>query len=180
MIILDSIRNKIGYTLLDNKIKKDNIKHYSNSFQDAQSIGILYNVDNNVDMLSMEKMINFLCFFEKKIFLLYYLKNKKEYVKNYEYDLLSVNSFNNKNINFIFHPNSMIIQNFIKKEFDILISISFYSCLPINYITGRSNAKFRIGPYNKSNIKYLDLIFDLKKDKNIENFIKNFQYYFSL
>ncbi len=180
MGIIHNLRNKIGYMLLNSTINNCKYKHYSIPFKNANNIGVLYNVNNSIDLLEMNLLIELLCKYNKNIYLLYYSNNKQKYIKNYNYEFLYVNYFNKKNINYIFHPKCNVVQSFIKTEFDILIAICFYAFLPIDYISGLSKAKFRIGLYNKININYLDLIFDLKNDDNINSFIINLKRYFNL
>ena len=65
-----------------------------------------------------------------------------------EYDF-----FNIKDLNWYYKPQNYIIDNFIQKEYDILINLCDSSVIPIKYLVASSIARFKI-EFLKKTIKY--------------------------
>ena len=55
--------------------------------------------------------------------------------------------FYKKDLNWYYKPQNYIIDNFIKKEYDILINLCDSSIIPIKYLVASSLAHFKIGQF---------------------------------
>ena len=76
-------------------------------------------------------------------------------------------------------PQNYIIDNFIKKEYDILINLCDSSCIPIKYLVASSVARFKIGQHEYGYEIY-DLMISLKEDKSLEKLMSEIQHYLQL
>lgn len=74
---------------------------------------------------------------------------------------------------------SKFLQDFITKDFDILINTTTAPSYPFEYITQLSNAHFRVGQYTETT-KNHDLMIDIRKDKTIEYLITQILVYLSM
>ena len=74
-------------------------------------------------------------------------------------------------------PQNYIIDNFIKKEYDILINLCDSSCIPIKYLVASSVARFKIGQHEEGYEIY-DLMISLtKKEDNMKKLISEIAKY---
>ena len=76
-------------------------------------------------------------------------------------------------------PENYIIDNFIKKEYDILINLCDSSCIPIKYLVASSIARFKIGQY-EDGYEIYDLMISLKKDKSLDKLMSEIKHYLQL
>ena len=84
-----------------------------------------------------------------------------------------------KDLNWYKKPQNYIIDNFIKKEYDILINLCDSSCIPIKYLVASSVARFKIGQHEEGYEIY-DLMISLKDDKSLEKLMSEIKHYLQL
>ena len=82
-------------------------------------------------------------------------------------------------MNWYYKPQNYIIDNFIKKEYDILINLSDSSCIPIKYLVASSVARFKIGRFEEGYEIY-DLMIKLEKEKGKERLMEEIKHYLNL
>ena len=87
--------------------------------------------------------------------------------------------FSNKDLNWYYKPQNYIIDNFVKKEYDILINLCDSNCIPIKYLVASSIAHFKIGRY-EDNYTIYDLMIELNKDKSIDKLMQEIKHYLTL
>ena len=84
-----------------------------------------------------------------------------------------------QDLNWYYKPQNYIIDNFIKKEYDILINLSDSSCIPIKYLVASSVARFKIGRFEEGYEIY-DLMIKLEKEKGKERLMEEIKHYLNL
>ena len=92
---------------------------------------------------------------------------------------LNYDFFYQKDLNWYYKPQNYIIDNFIKKEYDILINLSDSSCIPIKYLVASSVARFKIGRFEEGYEIY-DLMIKLEKEKGKERLMEEIKHYLNL
>ena len=80
--------------------------------------------------------------------------------------------FYQKDLNWFYKPQNYIIDNFVKRDYDILINLCDSSCIPIKYLVAKSIARFKIGMYEE-NFDIYDLMIELKKEINSKAYGRN-------
>ena len=144
-----------------------------------------FNTDLSVDYVGLEKLLNYQIkggidyFFElkKDVKALGYVNaNQLSYchTPKLQYDF-----FYQKDLNWYYKPQNYIIDNFVKKEYDILINLCDSSCIPIKYLVASSIAHFKIGQHEEGYEIY-DLMIALKEDKSIEKLMHEIKHYINL
>ena len=81
-----------------------------------------------------------------------------------------------KDLNWYYKPQNYIIDNFITKEYDILINLCDSSCIPIKYLVASSIAKFKIGQHEKDYEIY-DLMISLNEYDTIDKLMTEIKHY---
>ncbi|MGK0366134.1 MAG: hypothetical protein ACI85O_003205 [Saprospiraceae bacterium] len=146
-------------------------KRASVDFDRAETVGLLFDA---TELNNREIVLKFAKSLEnkgKKVRLLGFVNIKEET------DNLAFPNFNLKSLNLALMPESSTdVQEFMKKDFDILINLSLDETVPLEYIAALSNAKFRVGPFTERTVCY-ELMIDVTKRKSLDAFIHQAQFF---
>jgi uncharacterized protein DUF6913 len=169
------IKKTIHRFLLKRKLSKSKNAHYSVPYIKVKHIGILFNAAEQSDYVAIEAYANQLKEEGKKVEILGFIPLKHiEGILSYPY-------FTKKEINFFQIPKSLDVQDFIDKEFDVLLHFSLEEDLELEYISALSKAKMRVGKYSSDKLFCYDLMIDEKKQpKTIEEIIPVFNKYLKM
>lgn len=177
-MIAVSLREKLGYKILNSKLKKQ-VRHRQICNLDlAKTTGIIFNATNQASYDSAMRFANFLIkskeidvtaigFVSNKDMLAFF-SNKKGF-----------NFFSRKDLNWYGRPKDHIIDEFVEKPFDILIDLSLDEHYPVQYIVALSQAKLKVGRFIEDNTFY-DIMIDTAKDNTLENLVNQVELYLSI
>jgi hypothetical protein len=147
------------------------------NLEDAKTIGIIYDSSNPNHDVSVTKFSETLRGKGKTVEILGFLKDKKI---DHKEDILI---FNLNSINWYGIPNSPRVDDFCKKEFDLLLCLFTEEVLPLEYVAFFSKAKYRVGVFDTAKTAYYDLMIKAgeQKDMNyliqqIVHFLNNIKY----
>lgn len=132
------------------------------SINDARSVGILYNATNPVSFEIIKTFTKVLLQKKIEVSALGYVDSKKlidHYLYRKGFDFFTKNE-----LNWYYKPVSNIVDDFIKKPFDIFINLSLEDYYPIQYITALSVSSFKVGKLFREPF-YLDMMIDIEKEK---------------
>lgn len=152
-------------------LKKNQKERNPVSLDKAKSIGILFPAEDikvNDIILGFSQKLKSL---QKDVQLLGYMP-KREFGFVYPFPFIT-----NKDGNWYGKPRGGTTGYFMRSPFDLLINFCDEECLPLEYISAVSPAKFRVG-FNKEaeNANY-DLILIPTENKDISNLIQNLENY---
>ncbi len=164
------IKHFIFYLLLRIRGNKE-INRQPVTLLTAKSIGILFYADNiNQNDLLLE-FVQQLKFMQKDVQLLGYMP-KREFGFVYPFPFIT-----NKDTNWYGKPGGGTSGYFTRSPFDLMINFCTDVCLPLEYISAVSEAKFRVGFDKEPDNANYDLILIPKENKNISNLIQNLENY---
>jgi len=147
------------------------VKRSSVDFDRAETVGLLFDA---TELNNREIVLKFAKSLEKKgkkVRLLGFVNIKEET------DNLAFPNFNQKELDLALLPEkSADAQDFMKRDFDVLINISLDETAPLEYIAALSNAKFRVGPFTERTVCY-ELMIDVTKKKSLDAFIHQAQFF---
>ena len=141
------------------------------TIQHAEKIGILFNAENiktNDVILEFSKHLKSL---QKEVQLLGYLP-KRDFGFQYPFPFIS-----EKDTNWYGKPKGGTSGFFINTPFDLMVDFCSDECLPLEYISGVSSSKFRVGFNKEINNANYDLILIPKEKSDISNLIQNLEKY---
>lgn len=95
----------------------------------------------------------------------------------YSYQI-GMNHFTKKDLNWYGRPKSSSAEQFISKEFDILIDLTMEDFYPTFYIASLSRSRFKAGRFVQNDSPY-DLMIEIDEEKTIEYFIDQIKHYIS-
>ena len=101
--------------------------------------------------------------------------NKKD--KSFEHmSILHFDFFSNEELNWFGKPQGMVIDNFLKEDFDILIDLTLTKFYPLTYLAVASPSKFKVGR-TRSDVDVFDLTIDPTKDQDLAVLIEQITHY---
>jgi hypothetical protein len=175
---IQKIRYRIGNFYFHQELAHLKRKKVTTNFNKAKIIGLLFTVGN-------EKQYQIICDFvkslqdeRKEIKAIGYINSKT--VPYYCYPKLAYDYFTNKDLNWFMKPSNKFVNDFIGKEYDILIDLSLESCFPIQYMGGVSKAKFKVGKYGINPMNFYDLMFQVDNKIKLDEYIKHIRHYLSI
>ncbi|MAW30558.1 MAG: hypothetical protein CMD15_01435 [Flavobacteriales bacterium] len=177
MQFIEDFKQKVGKWVFLRELKNNKRLKSVCNLSNAKSIGILYDATN-------ESQIN-----EIKPFIDYFFKLKKEikalgFVNDKQFSFchspkLQYDFFNIKDLNWYYKPQNYIIDNFIQKEYDILINLCDSSVIPIKYLVASSIARFKIGIFEE-NYQIYDFMISLNDDKSVVKLMSEIKHYIEM
>lgn len=96
---------------------------------------------------------------------------------HYLHAKLNFDAFTQKDVNWYRIPHGNTVQNFLAEEHDVLIDLSLEDYLPIQYITAKSRARFKVGRLSESNQRFLDMLIDTAGAQSLPQLISNVDRY---
>ena len=177
MSYIQNFRLKINQFLFLRELKlNQRVKSVCN-IDEAKSIGILYDATSQENINKIKPFVSYFFELRKDVKALGYVNDKKLsycHTPKLQYDF-----FYQKDLNWFYKPQNYIIDNFVKRDYDILINLCDSSCIPIKYLVAKSIARFKIGMYEE-NFDIYDLMIELKKEKSIQKLMDEIKHYINL
>ena len=176
MQFVEDIKQKVGDFFFKKELKSNPRQREVHNLHTAQSIGILYDATEKEDMLKVSEFVNTLFQTKKDVKALGFV-NLKE-LTHHHMPMLQFDFFFLKDLNWYYKPQNYIIKNFVEKDYDILINLCNSTCIPIKYLAGKSQAKFKVGKYEED-IDLYDMMIDVKEN-TLSALIKEIHHYLTV
>jgi hypothetical protein len=177
-----SILTDIKTAIARRRLKKDAKRMLRNrafvNFDDAGSIGILYQLDNEETYRQVAAYVSSLQAQRKnvKIIGLFYGDLQPlYYIPKLSFDLLM-----SKDVNWYGRPKAEFVTSFLAEEFDLLFYFSDGVHTPLDYIYGLSGAKLKVSNDNDKISNYSDLVIATDIEDGIAGFLRTSIHYLSV
>tara|TARA_B100000945_G_C20365392_1_gene589309 strand:- start:706 stop:1248 length:543 start_codon:yes stop_codon:yes gene_type:complete len=177
MEFIEDIKKKVGQFVFLRQLRLNKRLKSVCNIDTANSIGILYDATSEEKINEIQPFVSYFFNLKKDVKALGYVNSKKLsycHTPKLQYDF-----FYQKDLNWYYKPQNYIIDNFISKEYDILINLCDSSVIPVKYLVASSIARFKIGVYEEDYEIY-DLMISLKKDKSIIKLMHEIKHYINL
>jgi hypothetical protein len=176
--MFSKLRIKIGQYYFRKETARSTRRCTMTNLKNARKIGILYTLDEVPDYERVSEFVATLQSDQKEVKALGFVKNKilvERFLPKLCYDFFSM-----KDLTWFYKPMHRQVKDFIDKEFDLLIDLSLQDNFPLKYISGLSNALFRVGKFSDHNLDYYDLMIDLKPTMTSEEYLSQIQHYLTV
>ena len=177
MQFIEDFKQKVGKWVFQRELKINKRSKEVCNLEDANSIGILYDATSEEKIKMVKPFVSYFFDLKKDVKALGYVNSKQlsfHHTPKLQYDF-----FYQKDLNWYYKPQNYIIDNFVKKEYDILINLCDSSIIPIKYLVASSIAHFKIG-IHEENYEIYDLMISLKDDKSMEKLMHEIKHYINL
>ncbi len=164
MKIVEDFKHFIGKRAINKKVARTKRVVKVCNLNNAKTIGIIFNANH---IISYEIIKDFTKHLSEKGIdynALGYV-NDKELIDHYLYRK-GFDFITKAQLNWYYKPSGSVVDDFVKKPFDILISLSLEKSFPIDYIVAASKAKFKVGKLIE-NVSYTDLMIDMEKENQV-------------
>jgi len=144
----------------------------------AKSIGIVYQLFDVPDYNQVMEFVTQLQHDHKEVKALGFVQHKNlinRFLPKLSYDFFSLN-----NINWYNKPVSDRVQDFISREFDLLIDLTLNEHLPLKYIIGLSKARCKVGRFSNENARYYDLMIKIQPMTAWREYISQVKHYLTI
>lgn len=162
---IENIKHKVGQWVFQKELTHNKRTKSVCNLASAKSVGILYEATNIEQIKKIEPFVKYFFDLKKDVKALGFVNKKK--LADCHIPKLNYDFFYRKDLNWYYKPQNYIINNFVKKEYDILINLSDSRCIPIKYLVASSVAHFKIGQFEEAYQIY-DLMINMKKEKNTD------------
>lgn len=140
----------------------------------ANKVTVLFDATEVKDIMRVKDFVNSLSAGKELVTALGYVNEKD---KSFEHmSTLHFDFFSNTDLNWYGKPQGMVIDNFLKEEYDILIDLSLTNFYPLTYMAVASPSKFKVSKLRKD-IQVFDLTINNEKDQSLEALIKEINHY---
>ena len=138
----------------NNQLKKNKSQRASTPYTQAQTVGILFSVEDKQKHDHIKEFIHKLEHDGKKVQVLEYLPNKKE---NYEF---MFDFFTLKEVSFWGNIESEKTLKFSDTSFDYLFCLDTELNPMLSYLLARSKSKCRVGKFNEGDKPFFEFMID--------------------
>jgi len=164
MGFINETRTKLHEHFLEKELKNHHNSHASIDFDDAKSVGILFDGTLLTDREAIQKFARKLKSQGKEVKMLAYVDGDQK-----DGDFVFPH-FTKKEVDWTLRPKSQKALEFAEHRFDILINLAANGVIPLEYIAALSKAKFRVGP-STDKIYCYELMIDTSKQTDTLSFL---------
>ena len=169
------LKQKIAHFLFNRKMRGHKRNPRTVSFEKARSIGIVYDATEEKDYELVKNYVKEIRDQRKEVVALGYVDLLELPVMRFS--KLGLDFFTRKDLTWYLKPNHHIVTKFTEQDFDILINLDTQKCFPVNYVSVLSNARFKIGKYDKKNSRFCDFLIKTDENTSLRQFIDHINHY---
>jgi len=147
------------------------VEHALISLEGAHTMGIIFTATNPILDEAILKFAGRLRSEGKEVELLAYVNDKKTESKP------GITVFNRKHLNWVDVPQNEQVEKFTRKKFDLLLACFTGDNLPLEYIAGVSNARWRVGIYAENKTGLYDMMVNMGGRKDLAYFLEQTAYF---
>ncbi len=163
------LRGQLANYLFNRELRNHVRKPHTVAFEDAKSIGIIYDATENDDYELVKNYVKELRDQKKDVLALGFVN--QEELPNMRFSKLGLDFFTRKNLNWYFKPSHPMVSKFIDGDFDIMIFLNVENLTPLKYVAAATKAHFKIGKYDGKNSRYCDCMIKTEDHIPLNQFI---------
>jgi len=175
--MFNKLKSKIGYWYLNRQASKVKRTAKFLNLSEAKEIAVIANIDTIEKYKIISEFIDWIREKGKNVFVVAFVENE-EFKKFFEKEK-SILFFNKKNITWYGKPRNIKYNEFLEKEFDILIDTSLHQIITFHYLVALSKAKLKVGKYSDK-YDYYDFVIDVGDNEDFAFFINQIKHYLCL
>tara|TARA_A100001035_G_scaffold277666_1_gene274921 strand:- start:583 stop:1134 length:552 start_codon:yes stop_codon:yes gene_type:complete len=177
MKFIEDFKTKVGKWVFQRQLLSNKRSKFICNLEDARSVGILYDATDEENINHIKPFVSYFFDLKKEVKALGFVNSNS--LSHFHIPKLQYDFFNKKDLNWYYRPQNYIIDNFVKKEYDILINLCDSSIIPMKYLIASSVARFKIGIYEK-NYEIYDLMISLKDINDKSKLMYEIKHYVKL
>jgi hypothetical protein len=172
---LSGIKKAMGRQSLKGLVSVMRRNREVKSLNDSTTVGILFDPTENDDYVLVKKYVDYLKDMKKKVKALGFYDLKD--IPASTYSKLEFDYFSQKDLNWQLKPSGVIVENFIKEEYDILIDLNTKEHFPLFYISSLSHARYKVGATDAKDTSIYDMLIGTGTEKGVKPLLRNIDTY---
>ena len=171
MTYWDRLRNYFYNRTLEERVKNLNVKHDIINWNDAKTIGIVYDSTNTANDTVITAFAEKLRGEHKQVEILGFVNDKKLDTKP------GVTIFNKKNLSWTLAPEDERVEKFAAQRFDLLLGCFTGENLPLEFVTRISKARWRVGAYAENKTDCYDMMVNVSSKAELPYLLEQTTYF---
>ena len=175
MGLIKHIHDHFWHKYYDRELPKLNRKKEIINIEQAKNIGILFNV---VDVKTYEAASDFVRYLQgkgKNVRVLGFVNDKS--IPYYCPPKLAYDYFTTQDLNWYKRPSNHFVNDFMRLNFDLCINLDLYDSKALQYVSGLSMARLKVGAWSENSEKFYDLMITIDNKDDLPEYIKQVNYY---
>jgi hypothetical protein len=148
------------------------------SLATAKYVGLAYYLDNDQTYSVVSSFVKSLQDKQIKVKAMGYVRDK--YMTQRYLPKMTFDFFYEKDLNWFHRPGGNYVKDFLNEEFDIFIDLTIEEQMPIQYISGKANARFKVGRYCEANKDIFDMLIKVEEGSGIDRLINEINHYLTI
>lgn len=180
MGFIDNLKYKYGLYRLRKDFRKPENNAIACNIADAKSIGIIYNATKIEDFSLVRDFVFKLKKQVPEVIALGYADAKE--LSDFHLQPLEFRFFCKKDLNKYYKPHEDSVDDFVKKQFDILMDFNLEEKLPVRFVLASSEALFKTGRHCEIEPNYYDLMIqcDIDSENALAQLIEQTEIYLKM
>jgi hypothetical protein len=170
MELFKNIRLNIGKSTLKKKVAVNGRKFNYSSFTNARKIVIIWDASNTEEFVQLSKFHQMMQERKISVEIMGYYEGKE--LPDQLTAVRYLKLIRRKELNYFYIPVSNDADEFLKKNYDILIDINFKKIFPLTYLSFLSRSGIKVGLFDSKPVDNpFDLMIELKGPVSVQNFL---------
>lgn len=179
MKVLNQLRYSLSRYFLDTS-PQSNRRVKVNNYAESRSIGIIYKEKDESFYILVKQFVKYLKAEHgiREVLAMAYIENKQ--IPHWQMHKLEFDYFSVADTDWRLKPNTTNVDDFIAKDFDILIDLTLETHPSLMHILGRSRARFKVGAWNPAKKEQLDFMVDLSENNTFDQYVNKLNHFLTV
>jgi hypothetical protein len=179
MELFKEIRQKIGSSILKQKIAGTKRKTHYTNIDHVKKIGIVWDASNTEEFACLSRFYQKMHEHKIEVAIFGYFAGNN--LPDQYTALRYLTCLKKNELNTFYLPLTKETDAFLNNHYDVLIDINFKKIFPLKYITSLSNAGFKVGIFDSENGNSpFDLMMEIKKPVKIDDYLDQVVHYLEM
>lgn len=175
--MFNHLKKSLIFFIIKRNFHKTRVAGVKMSLHKARSIGIIAVIDSKERLDRIVNLKKNIESYGPKVLCTAYIPLKA--IPDYFNTQMQVNVFSKKDVNVMGIPRGQHVKDFLSREYDILVDLTYDDCLPLIYIAGMTRAGVKAGKYREDMVKVYDFMIREKETRDYGDFIFSMKNYLS-
>jgi hypothetical protein len=175
---IDNIRQSAGNFFLRKDIAKVRRNRQIVNMKNVKTIGIVYDASEEAAYTIVSNFVRAFQDEQKIVRTLGFVNYRR--LPHYCFPKLSYDYFTRRDLNWVYKPVNIKVNEFVKEEFDVVIDLCMHDCFPVRYVVGLSRAKLKVGRFGEKYSGIYDFMLNVDNKISLEDFIKEITHYLNI
>lgn len=179
MKFVEQIKETLSRYFLDTK-PEANRRVKVNNYSQSTSVGIIYKEKNESFYILVKQFVKYLKAEHgiRDVLAMAYVAEKQ--IPYWQVQKLEFEFFSPSELDWKLKPSSLEVDNFIARDFDILLDFTLEPYPPLMHMLAKSRARFKVGAYHPQKTDLLDMLVDLDQNSTFDEYVNKLNHFLTI